>query len=106
MAVTPKGGKLVTVKRRRLFIAAAAAALVSGSVAFAAPAAADCPSGTVPTRFPGVCTAGQSGGQIPQAVGPTDITTNIQPNQIPTMNGIPCNLWHSVTCWAMAQNGG
>jgi hypothetical protein len=97
----------VTVKRRRIFIAAAAAALVSGSVAFAAPASADCPNGTVPTRFPGVCVAGQSGGQqIPQAIGPSDVTTNFQPNQIPTMNGIPCNLWHSVTCWAMAQNGG
>lgn len=96
----------MTVKRRRIFIAASAAALVSGSVAFAAPAAADCPAGTVPTRFPGVCVAGQSGGQIPQAIGPSDVTTNFQPNQIPTMNGIPCNLNHSVTCWGMAQNGG
>jgi hypothetical protein len=53
-----------------------------------------------------VCTSGPSGGQVPQAIGPDNVTTNIQPNQIPTMNGIPCNLWHSVTCWAMAQNGG
>jgi hypothetical protein len=95
----------VTVKR--LLIGAGAVVLTSGSLVFAAPASADCPNGTVPTRFPGVCTAGQSGGQqIPQAIGPSDVTTNFQPNQIPTMNGIPCNLWHANTCWAMAQNGG
>ncbi|WP_396930768.1 hypothetical protein [Mycolicibacterium sp.] len=91
---------------KRLLIGGCALVLTSGSLALAAPAAADCPYGTVPSRFPGVCTSGQSGGQVPQAVGPSDVTTNIQPNQIPTMNGIPCNLWHSVTCWAMAQNGG
>lgn len=74
---------------------------------FAAPAAADgCPAGTVPTRFPGVCVAGQSGGQIPQAIGPSDVSSNFQPNQIPTMNGVPCNLDHWSTCWGMAQNGG
>ena len=91
---------------KRLLIGACAVALTSGSLALAAPASADCPYGTVPSRYPGVCTSGQSGGQIPQAIGPDNVTTNIQPNQIPTMNGIPCNLWHSVTCWAMAQNGG
>ena len=96
----------MTVKPRRILIGACAVVLTSGSLAFAAPASADCPSGTVPTRFPGVCVAGQSGRQIPQAIGPSDVTTNIQPNQIPTMNGIPCNLTHSVTCWGMAQNGG
>ena len=81
-------------------------ALASGSLALAAPAAADCPSGTVPTRFPGVCVAGQSGGQVPQAVGPSDVSTNFAPNQIPTMNGVPCNWQHWGTCWGMAQNGG
>lgn len=95
----------MTVKRR-LLIGACAVVLTSGSLVLAAPASADCPTGTVQTRFPGVCVAGQSGGQIPQAIGPGNVTTNIQPNQIPTMNGIPCNLTHSVTCWGMAQNGG
>ena len=95
------------VKPRRILIGAAAVALTSSSLAFAAPASADCPTGTVPTRFPGVCVAGQSGGGgVPQAIGPDNVTTNIQPNQIPTMNGVPCNWNHSVTCWGMAQNGG
>jgi hypothetical protein len=94
------------VKPRRILIGAGAVALAAGSLAFAAPASADCPAGTVPTHFPGVCVAGQSGGQIPQAMSPSDVSTNIQPNQIPRINGIPCNLSHSVTCWGMAQNGG
>ncbi|EHB54970.1 hypothetical protein MycrhDRAFT_2164 [Mycolicibacterium rhodesiae JS60] len=91
---------------KRLLIGASAVVLTTGSLVFAAPASADCPSGTVQSRFPGVCVAGQSGGQIPQAIGPDNVTTNIQPGQIPTMNGIPCNLWHSTTCWGMAQNAG
>jgi hypothetical protein len=92
---------------KKLFIGVCAAALTAGSLVLAAPASADCPYGTVQSRFPGVCTSGPAGGgQAPQAIGPDNVTTNIQPNQIPTMNGIPCNLWHSVTCWAMAQNGG
>jgi hypothetical protein len=96
----------MAVKPRRIFIGACAVALASGSLAFAAPASADCPSGTVPTHFPGVCVAGQSGGQIPQAMSPSNVTTNSQPNQLPTMNGIPCNLEHAATCWGMVQNGG
>ncbi|GAY17771.1 hypothetical protein [Mycobacterium sp. shizuoka-1] len=92
--------------KRRILIGVCSVALAAGSLALAAPAAADCPSGTVPTRFPGVCVAGQSGGQIPQAVGPSDVSTNFQPNQIPTMNGVPCNWQHWGTCWGMAQNGG
>ncbi|MCX2929423.1 hypothetical protein ORI20_04005 [Mycobacterium sp. CVI_P3] len=92
--------------KQRILIAAGVVSLALGSVAFAAPASADCPAGTVPTRFPGVCTAGQSGGQLPQAIGPSDVTTNFQPNQIPSMNGVPCNWNHAVTCWGMAQNAG
>lgn len=88
-----------------MLIAAGAVAIASGSVTFAAPAAADCPSGTVQSRFPGVCVSGPSGrgGQIP-VINPSDVTTNIQPNQIPTMNGVPCNWQHWVTCFGMSQN--
>ncbi len=62
-----------------------------------------------PTRFPGVCTQGVGGG------GPAAITVPVQgsssadvaqlPNQLPTINGIPCNLEHANTCWAMQQPG-
>lgn len=94
----------MTVKRR-ISVGACVAAIAMGSLVFAAPATADgCPSGTVPTRYPGVCVAGQSGGRLPQVINPSDVTTNIQPNQIPTMNGVPCNLAHFGTCWGMAQN--
>lgn len=91
--------------KQRVVIGLGAVSLALGSVAFAAPASADCPTGTVPTRFPGVCTAGQSGGGPPQVINPGDVTTNIAPNQIPSVNGVPCNLQHQGTCWGFAQNG-
>ena|SRR5690349_1423960 len=96
---------------RSVLVAAAAFATVMGSMAVAAPAVADnsCPYGTVPTKFPGVCTQGVGGG------GPAAITVPVQgsnsadvaqlPGQIPTINGIPCNLEHAVTCYAMQQPG-
>ncbi|WP_059014764.1 hypothetical protein [Mycobacterium sp. M26] len=90
--------------KRHIHVGTCVAALVLGSIAVAAPASADCPSGTVPTRYPGVCTAGQSRGGPPQVINPGDVTTNIQPNQIPTMNGVPCNINHFGTCWGFAQN--
>jgi hypothetical protein len=91
--------------------AAAAFATVAGSIAVASPAAADndCPYGTVPTRFPGVCTQGVGGG------GPAAITVPVQgsssaevsqlPGQLPQVNGIPCNIEHQNTCYAMQQPG-
>ncbi len=51
---------------KRLLIGACAVALTSGSLVLAAPASADCPNGTVQSRFPpGVCTSGPAGGQAP-----------------------------------------
>lgn len=91
--------------KQRVVIGLGAVSLVLGSVAVAAPASADCPSGTVPSHFPGVCTAGQSGGAPPQVINPGSVTTNIQPNQIPSINGVPCNLEHFGTCWGFGQNG-
>ncbi len=90
--------------KQRVVIGLGVVSLALSAVALAAPASADCPTGTVPTRFPGVCTAGQSGGQPPTVINPSDVTTNIAPGQIPTMNGVPCNLSHQGTCWGFAQN--
>jgi hypothetical protein len=84
-----------------------------GSIAFASPATAakDCPYGTVPTKFPGVCTQGVGGG------GPVAITVPQQgsggnsaevaqlPGQLPSVNGIPCNLEHQNYCYAAQQPG-
>jgi hypothetical protein len=93
----------------KLTVLVAAAAAVAGSIAVASPAVADndCPYGTVPTRFPGVCTQGVGGG------GPAAITVPVQgsnsadvaqqPGQLPTINGIPCNLEHANICYALSQ---
>jgi hypothetical protein len=76
-----------------------------GSLAVAAPAAANtCPYGTVP-RFDGVCTQGQGGGPPPAGitVPPQGAGVVTMPGQFPTVNGIPCNEEHFATCYAMSQ---
>jgi len=82
-----------------------------GSFAVAAPAAADsCPYGTVPTRFPGVCTQGQAGGAAPPAItvpisGSDNSTISTPPGSgFSTVDGIPCNPQHSSTCIALSQS--
>jgi hypothetical protein len=92
--------------KRVILLGCCALATVVGSLAPASPAAADdCPYGTLPTRFPGVCTAGQGGGAPPAAIvvppQGADITT--PPGQFATINGIPCNQQHFATCYAMSQ---
>ena len=47
--------------------------------------------------------AGGNSGYEPYGDG---VPTVISGGPVPTMNGIPCNWSHSVTCWGMAQNGG
>ena len=82
-------------------------ATVFGPLAVASPAVADgCPYGTVPTRFPGVCTQGQTGAPPPAGitVPPQGAEAVTMPGQFPTMNGIPCNEKHFATCYAMSQN--
>jgi hypothetical protein len=95
--------------KRGILITCCTVATALGSLAVASPAAADgCPYGTVPTRFPGVCTQGQAGAPPPagitvppQGAGPQVAS---MPGQFPTMNGIPCNEKHFATCYAMSQN--
>ncbi|MUL80656.1 MULTISPECIES: hypothetical protein [unclassified Mycolicibacterium] len=82
-------------------------AAVLGQLAVAAPADAKrCPSGTVATKFEGVCVAGSSGGGMaPPVLPPSGGGPAIQnlPGQVPTVNGIPCTLEHYGTCVAMTQ---
>ncbi len=93
--------------KRGILIACATFATALGSLAVASPAGADgCPYGTVPTRFPGVCTQGQAGGPPPAGItvpqqGGADVVN--MPGQFPTVNGIPCNEEHFATCYAMSQ---
>jgi uncharacterized membrane protein len=93
--------------KRGILIACCTVATALGSLAVASPAAADdCPYGTVPTRFPGVCTQGQTGAPPPVGitVPPQGAEAVTMPGQFPTVNGIPCNVEHAVTCYAMSQN--
>ncbi|MBP3081868.1 MULTISPECIES: hypothetical protein [Mycolicibacterium] len=87
-----------------------AVAAVLGQLAVAAPAEAKrCPSGTVQTKFEGVCVAGSSGGGMgavaPPVMAPSAGGTNItnRPGELPTVNGIPCTIEHYSTCYAMSQ---
>ena len=93
--------------KRGILITCCTVATAFGSLAVASPAAADgCPYGTVPTRFPGVCTQGQAGAPPPAGitVPPQGAEAVTMPGQFPTVNGIPCNVEHAVTCYAMSQN--
>jgi hypothetical protein len=93
--------------KRGILIGCCTVATALGSLAAASPATADdCPYGTVPTRFPGVCTQGQTGAPPPAGitVPPQGAEPVTMPGQFPTVNGIPCNEEHAVTCYAMSQN--
>ncbi|MBU8809640.1 hypothetical protein KL953_12140 [Mycolicibacterium goodii] len=98
---------MMTVKHA-VVIGAFAIAAVGGQLAVAAPADAKrCPSGTVQTKFDGVCVSGSSGGgrmappvMAPSAGGPAIVN---QPGQLPSVNGIPCTIEHYGTCLAMTQ---
>jgi hypothetical protein len=90
-----------------------AAAVTFGSVLTASPAVAkECPWGTSPTRFEGVCSPGGSGGTAgngnavvpPPSTGGAVIVNN--PNQLPTVNGIPCTVENWNKCQGMINSQG
>lgn len=79
----------------------------AGLWVFAAPASA-CPAGTVPSHFEGVCVSGPSGGQ---AVAPAPSSGGGAvlgggPNELPTVNGIPCTPQRIGTCLGLMQSQG
>lgn len=88
-------------------LAAAGGAVLIGAAAgaTAAPAGA-CPSGTVPTDFSGVCVSGQSGG--PQFVPPAPAHYGAAfaggPDELPSVDGIPCTPQHLGTCIGLAES--
>jgi uncharacterized membrane protein len=91
--------------KRAILVGCGTLATVLGSLAVASPAAADgCPYGTVPTRFPGVCTQGQGGAPAAAITVPQQGSEVVNmPGQFATVNGIPCNEQHFATCYAMSQ---
>ena len=103
---------MVGVKRGILVLGCAAAFAAAPLVAASPAAAKDCPYGTVPTRFEGVCVQGQSGGLAPggptvpiqaSAPGPTIVNN---PNGVGSVNGIPCTPEHLGTCIGLQQSYG
>lgn len=91
---------------RILLGAGACVAIVGALCATAAPAAA-CPNGTVPSDFSGVCVSGQSGGQqVAPAPPHTGAVYSGGPNELPTVDGIPCTPQHLGTCIGLAESQG
>jgi hypothetical protein len=102
---------MINVKRGILVFGCAAGFAVAPLVV-AAPASADCPYGTVPTKFSGVCVQGQSGGfgapgvVVPPSVGPPSANVVNNPNGFGSVNGIPCTPEHMGTCIGLQQSQG
>jgi hypothetical protein len=99
---------MVSVKRGVL-VFGCAAAFVAAPLVVASPASAECPWGTKPTRFDGVCISGAGGGSAPvipvappAGGGPTVVNN---PNGYDTVNGIPCTPEHWAVCYAQTQSG-
>jgi hypothetical protein len=81
--------------KRGALLGGCVAAIVFGSLAFAAPAAADCP-GVMSGFDAGSCTGG---GPSPGFTGPPS-------SGFGTVDGIPCNSRHWATCIGLSQSGG
>lgn len=103
---------MINVKRGILIIGCAAAMAAAPLVAASPASAKDCPYGTVPTKFDGVCVQGQAGGfgapgvvVPPQASAPGAVVVN-NPNGYGTVNGIPCTPEHIGTCIGLQQSQG
>jgi hypothetical protein len=93
----------------RIFVGAAACALLigAGTCVTAAPAMA-CPYGTVPSDFSGVCVSGGTNGGPVVPVAPPHVGAVYGggPNELPTVDGIPCTPQQLGTCIGLAQSGG
>jgi hypothetical protein len=93
----------------RIFASASACALLIGAAACvtAAPAMA-CPYGTVPSDFSGVCVSGGTNGGPVAPVSPPHVGAVYGggPNELPSVNGIPCTPQQLGTCIGLAQSGG
>ena len=91
----------------KLAVAGCALALGLGSLLTAGPASADCPDGTVPTHFNGVCVAAPSGSSqgVPAFINPSNVAAGPPAGSGFTyVDGIPCNMNHSSTCIGLSQN--
>lgn len=97
----------------RYLVGALSIALVGGGLIITAAPASACPYGTVPTHFDGVCVSGQGGGSAPVGqLGGAPVASGGGavfgggPNELPTVNGIPCTPEKIGTCIGLAQSQG
>ena len=90
------------------------AALVGGALCATAAPALACPAGTVPSDFPGVCEAGAPGGPM-TADGPADgpmpagiggAVLGGGPEELPSVDGVPCTPQKIGTCLGLMESQG
>ena len=90
--------------KHKFAILGCAAACAALPLAAASPAAAsDCPNGTVPSSFEGVCSAGDSVAapqQVPQP--PSNVFLN--PNGLSSVDGVPCTPQKIGKCIALQES--
>lgn len=87
-------------------LAAAAGMLLTGAglCATAAPASA-CPYGTVASDFSGVCVSGGDGSKaVPAAPSDTGAVFGGGPNELPSVDGIPCTPQQLGTCIGLSES--
>ncbi len=76
----------------------------AGACVVAAPAAA-CPYGTVPSDFSGVCVSSGSGSEaVPPAPPETGAVFGGGPDELPSVDGIPCTPQHLGACIGLAES--
>ncbi len=98
---------MVSVKRG-IVLVSSAVAFAAAPLLLASPASAqNCPYGTQPTRFEGVCTKSGSSGPayLPPGVDAGGAVITGGAGELPRVNGVPCTEEHYGTCLAMQQNG-
>lgn len=100
------------------------ATLVGGALCATAAPALACPAGTVPSDFPGVCEAGAPGGPM-TADGPADGSADGPmpaggsmpvggggavlgggPEELPSVDGVPCTPQKIGTCLGLMESQG
>jgi hypothetical protein len=96
--------------KRGIVVFGCAVAFAATPVVLASPASAkDCPWGTVPTRFDGVCVQGQAGGfgapgvVVPPQASPPGADVVYNPNGVGSVSGIPCTPENMGKCIALQQ---
>ena len=99
------GTDTLTDVRNLVGTAACAVLIGAGACATAAPAAA-CPYGTVPSDFAGVCVSGQSGGGqvIPPDPSQSGAVISGGPDELPSVDGIPCTPQQLGACIGLAES--